>query len=233
MKFMMFYRPDRETLDMPKPEHMATMGAYVEKSYASGVLLDTGGLTPAARGARVRIAGGKFTVSDGPPAVSTKLMAGYAVINAKSLADAVEHGKRFLAIAGDGETEVRPMFDMPGSGTPPRFMMLYRPDADQETACAPSPEHMAAMGKYVTAMFQEGVLISTGGLEPSSKGARVRLGAGKVTITDGPFTETKELVAGYAQVQVKDLPDAIEHAKTFLAIAGDGICEIRSMHDAG
>ena len=75
------------------------------------------------------------------------------------------------------------------------------------------------------------MLLATDGLQPSSKGARVRISDGKFTVTDGPFTETKELVAGFAIVQAKSKQDAIELAKRFLKVVGEGESEIRLMHD--
>jgi hypothetical protein len=90
---------------------------------------------------------------------------------------------------------------------------------------------MAEMGKFIEEMAKAGVLLFTDGLLPSSRGARVRQSAGKVTVTDGPFTETKELIAGFAIVRAKSKAGAIELAKRFLRIAGDGESEIREMYD--
>jgi hypothetical protein len=88
------------------------------------------------------------------------------------------------------------------------------------------------MGKLIEEMAKAGVLLATDGLQPSSKGARVRISGGKFTVTDGPFTEAKELIAGYAIVQVKSKEEAIEWAKRFLKVMGEGESEIRQMHDA-
>jgi hypothetical protein len=90
---------------------------------------------------------------------------------------------------------------------------------------------MEEMGQFIGEMAKEGVLLATDGLQPSSKGARVRISDGKFTVTDGPFTETKELVAGFAIVQAKSKQHAIELAKRFLEVVGEGESEIRLMHD--
>jgi hypothetical protein len=74
---------------------------------------------------------------------------------------------------------------------------------------------------------EAGILLASEGLEPSTRGARVRRSKGKVTITDGPFTESKELIAGYALVKVASIDEAKQHARSFLEIAGDGESEIR------
>jgi len=111
-----------------------------------------------------------------------------------------------------------------------RFMMLYKPG--KETNAPPSQQEIAAMGQLIGDMAKAGVLIATDGLQHSSKGARVRIDGGKFTVTDGPFTEAKELVAGFAIVQAKSKAEAIELAKRFLTVVGEGESEIRLMHDA-
>ena len=88
------------------------------------------------------------------------------------------------------------------------------------------------MGRLIEDMSRAGVLLATDGLQPSAKGSRVRLAEQRFTVIDGPFAETKELVAGYAILEVKSKAEAIELAKKFLKVVGGGECEIRLMHDA-
>jgi hypothetical protein len=111
-----------------------------------------------------------------------------------------------------------------------RFMSLYKPG--KESTAPPSPQEMADMGRLIEDMTKAGVLLATDGLQPSAKGSRVRLAEEKFTVTDGPFAETKELVAGYAILEVKSKAEAIELTKKFLKVVGGGECEIRLMHDA-
>jgi hypothetical protein len=111
-----------------------------------------------------------------------------------------------------------------------RFMMLYKPG--KESDAPPSQRELAAVGQLIQEMAEAGVLLATDGLQPSSKGARVRISGGKFTVIDGPFTETKELIAGYAIVQAKSKQEAIELAKRFLTVMGEGESEIRLMHAA-
>src|SRR5262245_14626715 len=109
-----------------------------------------------------------------------------------------------------------------------RFLAVYR---SKETGIPPSPENMAAMGKLIEEMAKAGVLIATEGCQPSAKGARVRISGGKFTVTDGPFTETREVVGGFALFQVKSKEEAIEWTKRFLQLAGDGESEIRQLYE--
>ncbi len=115
-----------------------------------------------------------------------------------------------------------------------RFLMLYRPADTKkvEGGVPPSPQEIAEMGKFIEESFKSGTLLATEGCLPSSKGARVRLAGGKLSVTDGPFTEAKELVAGFALVKAQSKAEAVEMAKRFLKVAGDGETEIRQVHDA-
>jgi hypothetical protein len=113
-----------------------------------------------------------------------------------------------------------------------RYMMIYKPaDSSAESGRPPSQKEMEEMGKLIGDMAKAGVLLATDGLKPSSKGVRVKLSGGKFTVTDGPFTEAKEIIAGFAIVRVDTRAEAIEWTRRFLSIAGEGVSEIREMHD--
>ena len=98
----------------------------------------------------------------------------------------------------------------------------FNPDAGNNPE--PTPEMMAEMGKFIQEATQAGVVVTTGALLPKS--TRLRLANGKFTVTDGPFIELKELLAGFAVLQVKSLEEAIEWSKRFRKITGDGESEI-------
>ena len=94
-----------------------------------------------------------------------------------------------------------------------RFMILVKADADSEAGVMPSTELLTEMGKYNEELVKAGVMLAGEGLHPSSKGARVRFSGAKRSVIDGPFTETKELVAGFWIFEVKSLEEAIEWVK--------------------
>ena len=94
-----------------------------------------------------------------------------------------------------------------------RFMVMVRANAETEAGVMPSEELLAAMAKYNEELVRAGVMLDGSGLQPSTKGARVRFSGKKRTVIDGPFTEAKELVAGYWMIQVKSLAEAIEWVK--------------------
>ena len=94
-----------------------------------------------------------------------------------------------------------------------RFMMLLKADKRTEAGVLPSAKDLAVMGKFNEELIKAGVLLDGAGLQPSSKGARVTFENGKTRVTDGPFAETKELIAGYWMIQVKSKEEAIEWAR--------------------
>jgi hypothetical protein len=110
-----------------------------------------------------------------------------------------------------------------------KFLMTFAADPK---APPPTPEKLAALGKLTQDMIAAGVVIMTGGLVRPSKGTHVRCEGGKITLTDGPFAETKELIDGFALIHAKSKEEAIEHASTFMKIAGDGVGEILQVFDA-
>ena len=111
-----------------------------------------------------------------------------------------------------------------------RFLSVYK---TTETGVPPTQEEMARMGKLVEEGMKAGFLLAVEGCMPSATGARVRLSNGKVSVTDGPFTESKEVIGGLALLQASSKEEAVELAKQFLHVAGDGECELRQLFEGG
>jgi hypothetical protein len=113
-----------------------------------------------------------------------------------------------------------------------RFMVMVKATRDSEAGKMPSEELLSAMAKFNEEMVKAGVMLDGNGLQPSSQGARVRFSGAKRTVIDGPFTETKELVAGYWILQCKSLAEAIEWIKRCPnPHAEDGEIEIRRLFE--
>lgn len=110
-----------------------------------------------------------------------------------------------------------------------RFLSIYK---SPESNTPPSPEAMCQMGKMVEEWMRAGKLLATEGCMHSSLGARVRVEGGKYTVSDGPFTEAKELVGGFAILDAPSKEIAIEYVKEFLSVVGQGECELRQLYDA-
>ena len=117
-----------------------------------------------------------------------------------------------------------------------KFMLMIKADQAYEAGQPPDPALMAAMGPYIEKMARSGKLLESGGLFPSSRGARLAVANGTFTLTDGPFAETKELLGGYAIVEVASQAEAIALSREFLQLHVDalgpgytGVAEIREM----
>jgi hypothetical protein len=106
---------------------------------------------------------------------------------------------------------------------------MYKPSKPEGTP--PKQDEMVRMGQLIEDWMKSGVLLATEGCLPTSKGARIRLSNGQFTVTDGPFTEAKEVVGGFALIRTKSREEAIEYTKKFLKVAGDGETEIRQIFE--
>ena len=114
-----------------------------------------------------------------------------------------------------------------------RFMVMVRANKDTEAGVMPSEELLTAMGKYNEELVKAGIMLAGEGLHPSSKGARVRFSKGKTTVIDGPFAESKELIAGFWLWQVRSKEEAIEWARRCPNPTGEeSVLELRQVFEA-
>ena len=107
-----------------------------------------------------------------------------------------------------------------------RFMIIRKADRSTEAGAMPTEQLVAEMMRYNAEMVNAGVMFDGHGLHPSSRGVRVKFSGGKPTVTDGPFSETKELIAGFTMIKVNSKEEAIEWVKRWPAIDGDGAVEL-------
>lgn len=111
-----------------------------------------------------------------------------------------------------------------------RFLSIY---TAAEKSTPPTEQEMVAMGKLIEEGMKSGWLLATEGCLPTSLGARVRRSGTKINVTDGPFTEAKEVVGGFAILKANSKQEAIELARKFLQVAGEGECELRQIYEQG
>ena len=112
-----------------------------------------------------------------------------------------------------------------------RYLGVMKGDKDTEAATPPTPELMERMGVFIEEVAKAGVLLGTEGLQPSTKAKRVRLADGKATVTDGPFAETREVLASYALFQTDTIEEAVHWTQRFLQVLGQGECDIYPILD--
>jgi hypothetical protein len=245
----------------PDEKMLSAMAKWTEELVNAGALLGCERLQPSSKGARVRYANGKFTITDGPFAETKELVAGVCLIQAKSKDEAIEWARRIPF--QEGEIEVRPLFELTDfpiddaekpdgwrekeeqvRAAPParkpgttRYMGLVKCDRDTEAGVMPDEKFLSAMGAFMEEGVKAGVYLSGEGLQPSSKGARIRYSGSQRMVTDGPFAETKELIGGYAILQFTSKAEAIEWTKRFVQVDapgrldGESECEIRPIFE--
>jgi hypothetical protein len=107
-----------------------------------------------------------------------------------------------------------------------RFLSIY---TAPERHTPPTPEMIACMGEFIEAGKKSGILIATEGCMPTALGARMGLSDGKLTMTDGPFTESKEVIGGFALLHANSKEEALNYMKQFLELVGQGQCELRQL----
>lgn len=213
-------RPDRKIID--------AMGNLVGESIERGIFQDGAGLQRSSQRVRVRYTGGDKTATPGPLQGDNELLAGFVMLQVKSMDEAVDWAGRIAAAAGGGEVEVGPVVEAWDLGIAPkpegqvslRALALHKADAASERG-APEP---APLRQLTAAMRDAGVLLSAKRLQPSSHGVRLRSLAGKHSWIDGPFAESKELIAGFSIIRV----DTLEEARAWTARYADclGDCEV-------
>ena len=260
MRYMLLIKAtkDYEAGVLPDEKILSDWSKYVEELVKAGALLACQRLQPSSKGMRVRYANGKVSVLDGPFAETKELVAGFFLIEAKSREEAIAWAKRIPF--QQGEVEVRPLFELtdfpvdpaeepggwrdkeeqlraaPAPARKPgtlRCLGMVKADKDTEAGVLPDEKLLAAMGAFVEEGVKSGVFLSGEGLQPSSKGARVRISGSERMVVDGPFAETKELVGGFAILQFTSRAEALEWTKRFVQVDAPGRlgaeseCEIR------
>jgi hypothetical protein len=203
------------------------MGVYNGELIKAGMMLGGEGLQASSRGAKVRLEARKSTVVDGPFAEAKELVGGFWLIKAASMDEAVAWARKVPF--KDGEIEIRPVHEQGADPEPfatitprkpgtRRYMLMLRADRLTESGAPPSAEVIAEMGALMEDMIRQGGLLATEGLQPSSGSKRVKFADRKSSVIDGPFTESKELIAGYIILQAASRAEAEAWARRWLEI---------------
>ena len=237
MLFMMMHKTDAyyEAGGKPSQELIAAVGKMIGDMARNGRLLAGDGLGPSSQGARLQLAGGKRSVVPGPFAGGNELVAGFAVLRVQSLDEAVDRAAKLAAVIGAAEIDVRPANEpwdiglgpKPEGLTTRRFIAMYKATPQSEAGGPSTTAQKEALGQLIGEMTQAGVLLATASLEPSSKAVRLRNFGGKRTVVDGPFAESKELVGGFAIVELDSRAEAVEWAQRYADVLGEVELDVR------
>ena len=242
MRFMVMHKVDAtmEAGGPPSQEIIQSMGALVQESLQNKVFTTGAGLHRSARRVRLVASGGEFTVTKVPYTGKNELVHSFAMIQGKSLDEALERAKQFARVLGDVEIEIGPVVEpwdlgimqKPAGDVPRKYLLLRKSDAATERGDASVPEGGAAYANLLKQLQDEGALLLADSLLPTSKGTRLAAATGdktKRTWVDGPFAESKELIAGFSILDLPNLQDAITWANRYAAILGDNEVDIRQM----
>jgi hypothetical protein len=242
MRLMMMHKvdADMECGALPPPEVMERMGRFMEESAKSGQLLGGEGLQPSKTRTRLTFVRGEVTTKNGPYTGHNELPARVALIKVKTREEAVDWATRYGKVLGDGELELGPVTEpwelglMPRPDDAPlRFLLLHKADAGYEAGTPPSAKQKAGMTRLTSEMTKAGVLMSIVNLQPSSKSTRIKLDGTRRTVVDGPFAESKELIAGYGLLELPSKEAAIEAGSKFAAVFGQSVTMEIDMRPVG
>jgi hypothetical protein len=227
MRFIVMHKVDAnmEAGGPPSQQIISEMGALVQGSLKKGELLNGAGLHRSAQRVRLRAKGGETTITEGPYAGENELVASFTMLSAKSKQDAVKHARTLAASLGDVEIEVGPVVEpwdlglMPKPETAPeRFLLLCKSTATDESGDT-SAKHAAAV-RALSGSFQgDAAVLAAESFAPSSRGLRLPSGqTGKRIWIDGPFAESKELIAGFSLLRLPSMAEARAWAERYAAI---------------
>lgn len=228
MRYFMMHKNDPQTEAglAPPPELIQKMGAFIGGFAQAGRLIDGAGLSGSSARTRLAFRGGKATVKRGPYKGEHELPAATLQLKVKNQEEALGWAERYGKILVDCELEVGRVNEpwdlgvMPMPENPPLQVLLIE-KADRATESGGrSPEQKAAISRLKTEMTKAGVLVQAHTLEPSSKGKRLFFKKNVLTVLDGPFVESKELLGGFALLELTGMDEAIELARTYAEILG-------------
>lgn len=225
---------------VPSAELVARVGAMIEELARAGVFRAGEGLRATSQGVRLRFRAGARSVTPGPFPGENELPAGYSIVRVASLDQAVEWASRFAEIVGDVDVDIRPLTEPWDLGLAPRpadaktrrYMLMHKADARSEAGTPCPGEQRAALARLHEEMSRVGVLLAAEGLAPSAQAKRIRMGdpaTGGRIVLDGPFAESKELIAGFVLVEVPSLDDAMRRADLYVDAVGCVEVDVRPL----
>ena len=233
MRFMIMHKndPQTEAGQPPPPELVAKMGAFIGEYAQSGRFVDGAGLSGSKHRTRLVFRGGRCSVKHGPYVGEHELPSSVLQLKVATREQAIGWAERYGKILGDGEIELGKVNEpwdiglMPMPENPPlQFLLIDKADADTE-AKGRSAQKKAELTRLKTEMTKAGVLVKSVALEPSRAAKRLAFKSNALHVTDGPFAESKELIGGFAILDLADMAEALELCRNYAAILG-GTLEI-------
>ena len=241
MRFIIMHKtnPRWEAGEVPSRELIERVGALIGDLVSAGVFRAGEGLRASSQGVRIRSAGGRRTVTPGPFAGENELPEGFTILRSASIDEAVEWASREAAVLGNVEIDVRPVTEAwdigltprPDQATARRYMALRKATAGSEAGTSPSTDERTALARLAAEGRRAAVHLAAEAMRPSSRGRRYKNTSGGVRVIDGPFSESKELIAGYVIVEVGSLDEAGRIAERYLGVVEADEVDVRELED--
>jgi hypothetical protein len=233
MRFMLMHKndPNTEAGKPPPIELVHKMGAFIGEHAKAGRFIDGAGLAGSTTRTRLVFRDGHCTTKRGPYRGEHELPAAMLLLKVSTRDEAIGWAERYGKILGDGEIELGKVNEpwdiglMPPPENPPLQMLLIEKGDVATEAGGRSPQQKAALSRLETEMTKAGVLVRATKLQSSAKGKRLVFKNHALTVTDGPFTESKELIGGFSVMELSSVDEAIELCRPYAQILG-GTLEI-------
>lgn len=239
MRFMIMHKTSAhwEAGAVPTPELVARVGALIGDLSRAKAFVAGEGLRPSAEGVRLTFTGGTRTITRGPFTGDHELPAGFSILRAASLDEAVEWATRAAAVLGDVEIDIRPVTEAWDIGMAPRpahlatrrYMVLRKATAATEAGTPLSPGPRAEMERLVADTARVGVHLVSENMRPSTRGRRYKNAHDGVRVIDGPFTESKEMIGGYVIVSLPSLDEADKWARRYIEVVDAEEVDVREL----
>src|SRR6266545_3942546 len=228
MRFMMMHKndPNTEAGKPPPMEVVNQMGAFIGEHAQAGRFIDGAGLGGSKTRTRLIFRNGQCTTKEGPYRGERELPAATLLLKVRTREEAIGWAERYGKILGEGELELGKVHEpwdiglMPPPENPPLQILLIE-KADQATeAGGRTPQQKAGLSRLKTEMTKAGVLVRSLRLQASSKGKRLVFTSNHLRVMDGPFVESKELIGGFAVLELSGIEEAIELSRRYAEILG-------------
>jgi hypothetical protein len=240
MQFIIMHKTNAhwEAGAIPTPELIGRVGGLINQLAKAGALLAGEGLRPSSEGVRVSFSSGTRSVTRGPfEPGNNELPAAFSIVRAATLDEAIEWASAQASVLGDGEVDIRPVteaWDIGIGSRPPeiatrRYMVLRKATAATEAGIAPTSAQRAELARLVEETGRENAHLATVNMRPSARGRRYKNSTNGVSVVDGPFAESKELVGGYVIVSAESLDAAGRWAEQYFDVVHTDEVDVREL----
>jgi hypothetical protein len=241
MRFIILHKTNAhwEAGAIPTPELIGRVQAMIGALAQAHALLGGEGLRASSLGVRLTVKDGRPTLTKGPFKGEHELPAGFSLLRVDSIDQAIDWATRLAQATGDAEIDVRPVTEpwdiglghKPAGVTTTRYMALRKATPASEAGTPLPPAQREAVARLIAETTRSGVHLSTVTMKPSARGRRYKNTSDGLRVIDGPFAESKELIAGYVIVSAGSMAEADRWARDYLSVVETDEVDLRELED--